>query len=79
MDELTALQASVLSLAKQYVVRQSLVLEAELRPDIIMRVENRAIQKFGWSRGLSIPGNRSLVLGEGNRSGDIFFTVRAAD
>src|SRR5689334_9503237 len=43
MDELTPLQASVLSLVKQYVARQSLALEAmrELRPDIIARLENR--------------------------------------
>jgi uncharacterized protein DUF6896 len=43
MDQLTPLQASVLALVKQYVARQSLVLEAmrELRPDYIMRREHR--------------------------------------
>jgi hypothetical protein len=43
MDQLTPLQNSVLSLVKQYVARQSLVLEAmrELRPDFMARREHR--------------------------------------
>ena len=43
MDQLTPLQVSVLVLVKQYVGRQSLVLEVmrELRPDIIVRLEKR--------------------------------------
>lgn len=43
MNQLSSLQASVLSLVKRFVRRQSIVLDAmrDLRPDIIMPLENR--------------------------------------
>ncbi len=54
MEQLSSLEASMLSLVKLFVERQAIVLDTmrDLRPDIIMQIEKRDNSEFwaGWTR-----------------------------